>query len=193
LHRPAKVLAYSYAPMTSPFQIGPILLVGFMGAGKSSVGAALASELGCSFIDLDAVVEENAGQPAAAIFGTEGEQRFRQIESEALDQVLSTGTERRVIALGGGTYAQSGNRDRIARSGALVVFLEVELEEAMRRVGDFVGTRPLAANREAFARLFEERRSAYGQAHVRTDTTNKPITTIAKELAAWFREQERQS
>jgi shikimate kinase len=178
--------------MTSPFQIGPILLVGFMGAGKSSVGAALASELGCSFIDLDTVVEESAGQPAAAIFGTEGEQRFRQLESEALDQVLSTGTERRVVALGGGAYAQSGNRDRIARSGALVVFLEVELDEAMRRVGHFAGTRPLAANREAFARLFEERRSAYKQAHVRTDTTNKPITTIAKELAAWFREQERQ-
>ncbi len=153
----------------------------------------MARELGCSFIDLDAVVEESAGQPAAAIFGTEGEQRFRQLESEALDQVLSTGTERRVVvALGGGTYAQPENRDRIARSGALVVFLEVELDEAMRRVGHFAGKRPLAANREAFAKLFEERRPAYEQAHVRTDTTNKPITAIAKELAAWFREQERQ-
>ena len=62
----------------------------------------------------------------------------------------------------------------------------------MRRVGHFSGKRPLAANREAFARLFEERRTAYEQAHVRTNTTNKSITAIAKELAAWFREQERQ-
>ena len=178
--------------MTSPVQSGPILLVGFMGAGKSSVGAALASELGCSFVDLDAVVENSAGQPVAAIFSADGEQRFRQLESEALDQVLSSGSERRVVALGGGTYVQPENRDRIARSSALVVFLEVALEEAMRRVRRYADKRPLAANREAFAKLFEERRSAYEQAHVRTDTTNKSIVTIAKELAAWVREQERQ-
>jgi shikimate kinase len=177
--------------MTSPAQIGPILLVGFMGAGKTSVGAALASELGCGFVDLDAVVEQSAGQPVAAIFGAEGEQRFRQLESEALDEVLSIGTRRRVIALGGGTYVQLENRHRIARSGALVVFLEVALEEAMRRVRNFSGKRPLAASQEAFAKLFEERRSAYEQAHFRTDTTNKPVITIAKELAAWVRKQER--
>jgi shikimate kinase len=178
--------------MTSPVQIGPILLVGFMGAGKSSVGAALASELGCSFVDLDAFVEHAAGQPVAAIFDAVGEPRFRQLESEALDRVLSTATERRVVALGGGTYVGAENRHRIAQSGALVVFLEVALEEALRRVRLFAGSRPLADNREAFAKLFEERRSAYELAHFRTDTTNKPITTIAKELAAWVREQERQ-
>jgi len=178
--------------MTNPVEIGPILLVGFMGAGKSSVGAALASELGCNFVDLDAVVEQRAGQPVAAIFSAEGEQRFRQLESEALEQVLSTGIECRVIALGGGTYVQAENRDRIARSSALVVFLEVALEEAIRRVRYFAGKRPLSANREAFAKLFEERRPAYEQAHFRTDTTNKPIMAIAKELAAWVREQERQ-
>jgi shikimate kinase len=175
-----------------PVRIGPILLVGFMGAGKSSVGAALAGELGCDFVDLDSVVEHRAGQPVATIFAAEGEQGFRQLESEALDQVLSSGVERRVVALGGGTYAESGNRDRIARSRALVVFLEVALHEAARRVQHYAGKRPLAANPEAFAKLFEERRSAYEHAHFRTDTTNKPITTIAKELAAWVREQERQ-
>ncbi len=177
--------------MTKLVEIGPILLVGFMGAGKSSVGAALADELGCGFIDLDAVVEQSAGRPVAEIFEAEGEQRFRQLESAALEQVLSNGNRRRVIALGGGTYARAENRDRIAGSSARVVFLEVTLEEARRRVQRFSG-RPLAANREAFAKLFEERRPAYEQAHFRTDTTNKPILTIAKELAAWVRELDRQ-
>ena len=179
-------------PMTSPVEIGPILLVGFMGAGKSGVGAALAGELGCGFVDLDAVVELHAGRSIAAIFSAEGERRFRLLEAEALDQVLSSGGKRRVIALGGGTYAQSENRERIGRSGALVIFLEVELEEALRRIEYSSGKRPLAASREEFAKLFDERRSSYELAHFRTDTTNKPITTIAKELAAWVREQERQ-
>jgi shikimate kinase len=178
--------------MTSPVEVGPILLVGFMGAGKSSVGAVLARELGCSFVDLDDFLENRTGQSVAANFGALGEQRFRQLESEALDQVLANGTKRQVIALGGGTYAQAENRDRIARSGALVVSLEVELEEARQRVRRCSGERPLAANREAFAKLYEERRPVYELAHFRTDTSHKPIIAIVKELAAWVREQERQ-
>ncbi len=178
--------------MTSPVEVGPILLVGFMGAGKSSVGALLARELGWNFIDLDAFLEHRSGQSIAAIFSALGEQRFRQLESEALDQVLANDTKRQVIALGGGTYAQAENRDRIARSGALVVSLDVELEEARRRVRRCAGERPLAANREAFAKLYEERRPVYQLAHFRMDTSHKPITSIAKELAAWVREQERQ-
>ena len=78
-----------------------------MGAGKSSVGAALARELGCSFVDLDAFLEHRTGQSVAAIFSAVGEQRFRQLESEALDQVLSNATKRQVIALGGGTLRTS--------------------------------------------------------------------------------------
>ena len=117
-----------------------------MGAGKSSVGAVLARELGCSFVDLDAFLEHRTGQSVAAIFSAVGEQRFRQLESEALDQVLANATKRQVIALGGGTFAQAENRDRIARTGALVVSLEVELEEARRRVLHCSGKRPLAAN-----------------------------------------------
>jgi shikimate kinase len=177
--------------MTDAVEIGPILLVGFMGAGKTNVGAALAGELGCSFVDLDSIVEQRAGRPIAAIFSAEGEQQFRRLESDALEQVLANGSRRRVIALGGGTFAQSENRERITRSGAVVIFLEVELEEALRRIQDSSGERPLAASGKDFAKLFAERRASYELAHFRTDTTNKPITTIAKELAAWVREQER--
>jgi shikimate kinase len=163
-----------------------------MGAGKSSVGAALAIELDCDFIDLDFVVEHKAGLPIAEIFASQGEQAFRRIESEALDQVLAATTRRRVVALGGGAYVQAGNRDRIARSAALVVFLEVTLEEAARRIEGYANRRPLAADREAFAKLFHHRHPFYEQAHFRTDTTAKSIVTIAKELAAWVKEQERQ-
>lgn len=161
-----------------------------MGAGKSSVGALLAADLGCDFVDLDAVIEHKARQPIPEIFAGRGEAEFRRLESEALDWVLSAGVSRRVIALGGGAYVQAGNRERIARSTALVVFLEVTLEEAERRVRVYGKQRPLTADRDAFARLFAERDSFYRQAHFSLDTTNKSIVTIAKELAAWVREQQ---
>jgi len=169
----------------------PILLIGFMGAGKSSVGHALAHELRCDFIDLDVVVERLAGKPIAEIFKTLGEPAFRKLEAEALDEVLSRAGSC-VVALGGGAFVQPANRERIARSAGRVVFLEVSFEEALRRIGEAGGARPLAASRELLEKLFQQRESVYRQAHFRTDTTNKSVAEVAGEVAAWLREQEYQ-
>ena len=179
--------------MTSsrPVQAGPIILIGFMGSGKSSVGPVLARELGCDFIDLDSVVEHRAGKPISKIFAGQGEQSFRRLESEALDETLSHELGNCVLALGGGAYAQAGNRERIARSSGRVIFLEVALHEATRRVKKTGGVRPLAADRQHLETLFHERQPFYQQAHFRIDTTNKSVETVAKELAAWIRKQER--
>ncbi len=160
-----------------------------MGAGKSSVGHALAHELRCDFIDLDAVVERRAGKPVAEIFRTQGEPAFRKLEAEALDEVL-TGESNCVVALGGGAFIQAVNRERIARCAGRVVFLQVSFEEALQRIATAGGARPLAASRELLEKLFQQRESAYLQAHFRTDTTGKSVAEVVGEVAAWLREQE---
>lgn len=163
-----------------------------MGAGKSSVGRALAKELGCEFIDLDSLLESRVGKTIAEIFASSGEQSFRKLESQVLGDVLKAQAPRSVIALGGGAYVQHSNRELISRSPGLVVYLEVSLEEAVRRIQSFGRQRPLASDLEHLEKLFHERRSAYEQAHFRTDTTNKSVESVAKELAAWIRKQERE-
>lgn len=155
------------------------------------MGRALANELECEFADLDAVVEDRAGQSIAAIFASQGESNFRKLEFEALREVLSADSRRRVVALGGGAYIQRSNRQLIAGSSARVVFLEVSLEEATRRIERFGEQRPLATDRKLLEKLFHERRPFYEQAHYRADTTSKSVERVAKELAAWVREQER--
>ena len=167
---------------------GPVLLIGFMGAGKSSVGFALARELGCDFIDLDVLIERRAGKRIAEIFEKFGEPAFRQMEAKALDEVLS-GEASCVIALGGGAFTQPANRERIARSAGRVVFLEVSFEEAVRRIESAGGTRPLAASRELLQKLFRQRESAYVQAHFRSDTSGRSVAEVVREVAAWVREQ----
>ena len=170
---------------SSSADTGSILLIGFMGAGKSSVGRALATRLGCSFVDLDNIVEAKAGRTIAEIFASDGEAEFRKLESEALREVLSSGGERRVIALGGGAYMRSSNRELIARSPALVVYLEVSFKEAARRIGSFNGERPLATDWDRLQSLYNERRAIYEQANFRTDTTDKPVERVVEEVAAW--------
>jgi shikimate kinase len=166
------------------------LLIGFMGAGKSSVGRLLARELGCDFLDLDIMVELRAGKPVAEIFRTLGEPAFRKLESEALEEVLS-GEAVCIVALGGGAFIQAANRERIARSTGRVVFLEVDFEEALRRIGPTLSTRPLAANRELLEELFRQRAAVYAQAHFCADTTGRTVADVVAQLTAWVREQDR--
>jgi shikimate kinase len=163
----------------------PVLLVGFMAAGKSSVGRALSRRLGCGFLDLDTLVERRAGKTIAEIFAALGEPAFRRLEAQALAEVL-TESGAGVIALGGGAYAESANRERIARSGGRVVCLEVSLEEAIRRIKAVDAVRPLAADRARLERLFAERQSIYRQAHLCLETTDRSVESVVEELAAWI-------
>ena len=178
-----------------------IFLIGFMGAGKTTVGKALARRRQCSFQDLDQIIEDARGKSVAAIFAEDGEAEFRRMESQALNRVLAEaaqagGREARVVALGGGAFAQPANRDAIRQAGAVTVLLQAPLEELRRRCRQDANVRPLAQDEARFAQLLGERQEAYALAQFHVDTMNKAVDEVAAEierrLAAAVQGEERQ-
>jgi shikimate kinase/3-dehydroquinate synthase len=134
-----------------------VALVGFMGAGKSTLGPKLAERLGRSFASVDDEVERRAGATVAAIFAERGEGAFRQLEEEAALDLLAR-RPLAVIELGGGGLASAETRGALAES-AFTLHLDCTVDEAWERVA---GTgRPLARERETFEALFAERRALY--------------------------------
>ena len=135
-----------------------IVLVGFMGAGKSTVGREVASRLGVAFVDADDVVEATQGLPVREIFATDGEAGFRRIEAATVTGLLAGPDV--VLALGGGALGSAGVRQ--ALRGHHVVLLDVSLEEALRRVGDDP-SRPMLKHPD-LAGLYAGRQQAYRDA-----------------------------
>lgn len=153
--------------MTTRADERPVFLVGFMGSGKSTIGATLARRLGWSFLDTDALVEERAGRAIEAIFRESGEGRFREMEWDALRSL--EGARRAVVATGGGLFLGVAQRSFLRREGT-TVWLDVPLEAARERAGD-PAVRPLwrEADPVAFRAFFERRRATYALADVRVD------------------------
>jgi shikimate kinase len=166
----------------------PIVLIGFMATGKSTVGRIVARRLGRPFLDLDRVVEQVAGMPVADIFRSEGEPAFRRREAEALDQVL--GTEGAVIATGGGAACREENLQLMLARG-FVVALSAPPSEVVARTGAASG-RPLldgAADPLAVAQaLLQQREPFYSRAHVRIETVGRGPHQVADEVIAALRE-----
>jgi shikimate kinase/3-dehydroquinate synthase len=134
-----------------------LALVGFMGAGKTTIGREVAARLGRGFRDIDAELEES-GESVAAVFEKRGEPAFRELEAASVRDALSE-TEPLVVSLGGGAVTTPLVRD-LLRARAFAVLLDVDVETAWSRAG---GTgRPLARDEEDFRRLYEERRPLYG-------------------------------
>ena len=156
-----------------------IVLVGAPGAGKSTVGAELAGLLGKSFTDVDARIEEVVGKPVAEIFADDGEARFRALEESATLELLETGE---VVSLGGG--AVMNPRIREALAGHDVIWLEVSIQQASRRIGLNVAPWPLGNLRGRLIKLLRERTPVYeavSTTRVNTDRSNPK--RIAAELA----------
>lgn len=153
-------------------------LVGFMAAGKTTVARALARRLDWRLIDIDEVVEQREHMPVADIFAKHGESYFRIAERDALTQQL--GVPHVVVATGGGTFVDPQNRSLINADG-LSIWLDIPLERALARV-PVDGRRPLAADREAFERLYHLRRAAYQQAHIRVDAGRQGIDALVEQL-----------
>ncbi|MHB8966440.1 MAG: 3-dehydroquinate synthase [Coriobacteriia bacterium] len=159
-----------------------VFLIGFMGSGKSTVGAALATQLGRPFVDLDRLIETRVGAPVGAIFAERGEEGFRRIEQQTLRDLEAT--EPSVVACGGGIVLRDENRCVLKENGT-VVYLVVSPEEALARIGD-AGDRPLLAGDSAriAPRILEARLSLYrAAADVIVDTSGRSVTDIVAEVA----------
>jgi shikimate kinase (EC 2.7.1.71) len=155
-----------------------IILTGFMGAGKSTVGRRLAAVLNWKFIDTDSVIEEVAGMTISNIFRCYGESRFRSEESLIVKKVCSS--QNCVISTGGGTVMNPENFELLKQSG-LVIYLYVTLEEVLQRVGS--SDRPLLKRSpEEVMLLWQSRQETYAQAHYTVDTTNKGVEEVVKEI-----------
>lgn len=161
-----------------------LVLVGFMGAGKTTTGWELAKRLHWRFLDLDDVVEKRERRSVRDLF-RESEAAFRQAESSALEAVLrEIGSRPTVLALGGGAYVQPDNVARIREAGLPVVFLDAPVEELRRRCAPNAATRPLFANEDQFRRLYQQRREAYLLADFSINTAAKTPSAVADELIA---------
>ena len=159
-----------------------VYLVGFMGAGKSSIARALARRLDWRAVDVDEMIEQREHQPVATIFARHGEPYFRAVERQVLlDQIPS---RHLVVATGGGTFVDPQNRAVISRDG-LSVWLDVPIDRLIARV-PADGRRPLAADRKEFERLYIARRAAYEQATYRVDAAYARIPAIVEELVHWL-------
>ena len=161
-----------------------IYLVGFMGCGKSSVGRALAEELGWSFVDLDEDIEKYACAPIEHIFDTQGEADFRALESDALKkrvQVARSGRPQ-VISLGGGAFTNEENIELVLNHG-VTVWLDTPLEVIERRIAE-EKHRPLARDPVRMKSLFEQRRTAYALADYRIETGEEDPAAIVSRILA---------
>lgn len=160
-----------------------VYLVGYMGCGKSRIGRLLAERLGWDFVDLDAEIEQAAGKSIAAIFADDGEERFRDLEFEALKRQMGLirAGGARVVALGGGAFVSERNRERIDECG-LSIWLEVPVEKLWSRVAE-ESHRPLAKSRSAFERRYAEREPLYARADFRIQADTAPEKAVDRILA----------
>lgn len=159
-----------------------IYLVGFMGSGKSTIGRLLADRLGWDFVDLDEEIEAEQHMTIAEIFDQQGEERFRQIEREALRRRvrgIQCG-QPTVVALGGGAFAQEDNYVLLEDNG-VTVWLDCPLETARRRAQQDP-KRPLARDPVKFEQLYEARRASYARADFRIEITSDDPEAVVEAI-----------
>ncbi len=167
-----------------------IVLTGFMGTGKSSVGRVLAGEFGCRFLDLDTVIEKLSGRTISEIFETDGEERFRGLEAVMVERLVAGefGSDL-VVSTGGGTVVSESNRNALREWGT-VVCLTASVETILKRVGRGKG-RPLAnaddspeerpEDRDvALTELLRSRQEFYSESDFIVDTTMLSIQEVVE-------------
>lgn len=165
--------------------VSSIALVGFMGAGKTTVGSALAERLGWRFVDLDVLIEAAERRTIPEIFGQDGEARFRHLETSVLEKALADRESAfLVISLGGGAFVTEGVRDILQGHSVPTVWLDAPVEELFRRCEQPDVVRPLRKDPDKFKKLYEQRLSSYRQADYHVITSNKEIPALVEEIVS---------
>jgi shikimate kinase len=166
-----------------------IFLWGMPGVGKSTTGKALANVLGIEFIDLDKQIERLENKSVAAIFESKGEDYFRTIEQQFLNQNLAMNA---VIAAGGGTPCFYGNAEKMLENGCCI-YLEANAKMLVSRLKQAKQKRPLLAVFEtddalenALENTLKERTIFYSKAHLSAQALNIDVKQLAVEIEAWF-------
>lgn len=167
----------------------PVVLVGMMGTGKSSIGRRLATALHLPFVDADAAIEEAAQLTIAEIFERHGEPAFRDGERRVIARLMDDG--RKVIATGGGAFVNPETRALILAK-AITIWLDADIDTLVERTAR-KDTRPLLRHgdpREILTRLREERRPAYAEAPIHITSGRGPqsrtVARVLKEIDAWL-------
>lgn len=167
-----------------------VVLIGFMGCGKTTFGEEAARRLQMDFIDMDREIERRQGRPITQIFAEDGEAAFRQMETDLLTECCRAGGT--IVATGGGVVKDPENIRRIRESGALAVYLKTPPEELFRRLADDTA-RPLLAGTAGEARyrricgMLEERRPLYeAAAEAVYEEEGKSVGAILSDLPDWL-------
>jgi shikimate kinase len=159
-----------------------VYLVGFMGAGKSTVARALGKRLHWDVQDIDERIEARERRDIPTIFRQDGEPYFRAVEQEVLIALLpARGT---IVATGGGTVVNPVTRELMLRDGA-VIWLDAPFSTILERV-PLDGRRPLAADRIEMETLYNQRRMAYSQAHLRLDAGRGSVEDLVDQILEWL-------
>ncbi len=160
-----------------------IVLIGFMGTGKSTVGRRLAQSLAWNFFDTDYVIEDVTNLSVTEIFRRHGETRFRSEERIVVKRLSQQ--ERIVIATGGGTVLNPLNWEALAKNG-IMIGLHASIEAILSRIGHKHNRPLLKGPREEIEKLWSERQKYYAKADFTVDTSQKNIDEVVNEILAWL-------
>jgi shikimate kinase len=157
-----------------------IFLVGFMASGKSTIGPLLAARLDRPFIDIDPLIEAKTGRTIAELIASEGEDRFRQIETDTLRETVQGDIA--VIAPGGGAITRAENREVMSNCG-IIVWLDTPFELCWLRIQKDRTVRPLAPDEESARARYEQRLPIYRHNSIRIETEeDHPPDQIVEEI-----------
>lgn len=162
----------------------PIVMVGLMGAGKTSVGRALARNLGVAFVDSDKEIEAAAGCSVVDIFSMYGEAEFRRVEQKVIERLLDQSPKLKIISTGEGAFITSGVREMVL-GRALTVWLKADLDLLVKRTGSR-NTRPQLLNTDSkkiLSQLIDDRYDIYADADITVETCDESLQkTLSKVL-----------